>query len=187
MYNTLYGNFRQRKFTDIWGNEDVFKDDYHNCGIPTTISDESVTTLFYLLYARYGNSTIASFDETQFQYKVFAIIFQYAPAWEKRLEVQKALCGLDLDGEDLYEASRMINNHAFNPSTAPSTSTTRELEYINEQSTNGAKRGKLEAYAALMQIIQTDVTEELIAQFKSLFLTVVEPELPLWYKTEVDE
>lgn len=182
---SLYGNWRQRKFVDIWNNADDWLNKYHDVGIPATITDDSATTLFYLLYARYGNSTIASSDEEQFQYKVFATIFQYGPAWEKRLDLQQKI--REMSEEDLMRGSRNISNHAFNPSSEPSTSTLDELTYINEQNSTGVKRGKLDAYASVLALLETDVTEEFLSKFKKLFLTVVQPEEPLWYITEPEE
>ena len=78
----------------------------------------------------------------------------------------------------------MIFNHSFNPSSAPSTSSLEELTTINDQNTNNVKRGKLESYQALWDMIATDVTKEFIDKFKRLFLTIVEPQEPLWYVSE---
>ena len=72
--NSVYGNFRTRKFSDIYDKVEKFLDGYENSGIPKVLSDENLTTLFYLLYARYGNSNIASSDENQFKYKVYSTI-----------------------------------------------------------------------------------------------------------------
>ena len=177
--SSLYGNFRTRTFSQIYNNVEAFKEDYNNNGIPTTISDESVTTLYYLLYARFAHSSIASSDETQFKYKVFSIIFSYAPSWEKRLEIQKAL--RNLKEEDILKGSTAIYNSAMNPSTVPST---EELDYINSQNTTKYKKSKMDAYASLYGLIETDVTERLLSEFKKLFIKVVEPNIPLWYVTE---
>ena len=87
MLNSLYGNYRTRKFTDIFPDVETFLQNYKNNGIQTTISDESATTLYYLLYSRYGNSHIANSDETQFKYKLFGTVFSYGPTWEKRLDM----------------------------------------------------------------------------------------------------
>lgn len=84
-------------FTEIWDEVSDFLYDYQHVGIPTTISNTNATTLYYLLYARYGNNPIANYDEEQFKYKVMAIIYQYGPTWEKRLSVQNTLRGLTLD------------------------------------------------------------------------------------------
>lgn len=179
LFQQLYGNYRNRKFTDIWGEVDEFLADYNNNGIAANISNISATTLFYLLYARYGNSTIASSDENQFKYKVFSTIFMYGPTWEKRLEVQKAVRELSLD--EVLDGGKAIYNTALNPSTAPSTDTIDELPYINTQNTTKYKKSKVDAYGIILNLLETDVTEEFIGKFKKLFLTVVSPELPLWY------
>ena len=183
--NSLYGNYRTRKFTDIYPDVTTFTNDYNNIGIPTTITSENISTLYYLLYAKYGNSHIANSDETQFKYKIWSTIFMYGPAWERRLEIQDTLRSMSED--DLIKGSKQIVNHSYNPSTAPSTSTIEELTTINEQNTNNYKKGKLDAYAFLWDLLATDVTSEFINKFKSLFLVIVEPQLPLWYVTDLNE
>lgn len=183
--SSLYGNFRTRTFVEIWNNEEAFANDYNNNGIPVTISSVSLKTLFYLLYARYGNSNIASSDENQFKYKVFSTIFMYAPSWEKRLDIQKKL--RELSDEEIMKGSTAIYNSALNPSTAPSTAALEELPYINQQNATKYKKAKMDAYATLYALIETDVTEELIGKFKKLFKTIVEPDKALWYKTTEGE
>lgn len=183
--NSLYGNYRQRKFTEIWGNVEAFLNDYTEAGIPQLISETSASTLYYLLYARYGNSTIASSDENQFKYKVFTYIFMYGPTWEKRIEIQKAIRELDI--EEIKKGSTAIYNKALNPETAPTTQTLEEIEMINEQNVNKYKRSTAEAYALLIGLLQTDVTAYFLDRFRDLFLKIVEPELPLWYVTDLVE
>ena len=181
--NSLYGNYRQVKFTDVWENVNSFLTEYQNNGIQTTISQQSAQTLYYLLYSRFGNSTIASSDTNRFKYDVWGTIFSYGPTWEKRLEIQEKLRGLSDD--ELFTGATQIFNHAYNPGTAPSTSTLDELTAINEQNTNKNKKDKLNAYAMLMSLLEIDVTQQFLDKFKKLFLTVVLPELPLWYATDV--
>lgn len=184
--NSLYGNYRTRTFTDIFPNVETFTTEYQNAGIPPMLSEESsVTTLYYLLYARYGNSSVASSDENQFKYKLWTIIYSYGPSWEKRVEIQKNL--RELTENDLITGATTIYNHSFNPSTAPSTSTLDELTTIDDQNTTKAKRSKLDAYAYLWDLLDTDVTTEFLNRFQNLFLRIVEPELPLWYVTEINQ
>lgn len=180
---SLYGNYRQVKFTDVWQTAESFVSDYKNNGIQTTISDQTATTLYYLLYSRYGNSVLASSDTNRFKYDVWATIFSYGPTWEKRLEIQEKL--RDLTDDDLFTGATQIYNHAYNPGTAPSTNTLDELTAINEQNTSKHKKGKMDAYAMLISLLETDVTESFLDKFKKLFLKVVQPELPLWYATEI--
>ena len=181
---SLYGSYRQKRFTDVYESVEDFLADYKNCGIPTTISDNSAQTLFYLLYGSYGNDIVASSDINRFKYKLFSIIFQYAPTWEKQLEIQTKLRGLTEN--DIRLGSRQIYNTAQNPSTEPSTDTTDELQYINNQNVTKNQRGVLEGYATLLSLLRTDVTQEFLNRFRKLFLTIVQPEEPLLYITEVD-
>lgn len=184
--SSLYGNFRTRTFADIYTKLDTFITDYMENGLPnTTLTDANLKTLYYLLYARYGNSCVASSDENQFKYKLFSTIFMYGPAWQKRLEIQGKLLGLSDD--EIVKGSTAIYNSALNPSTSPSTQSMEELQYINSQNTTKYKKSKLEGYASLYELIKTDVTEEFISKFKKLFITVVEPEEPLWYPTYIPD
>ena len=184
-YNSEYGNYRTKKFTDFYPKAKDFVNDYHLCGIPSTITDDTATTLYYLLYARYGNSHIISSDENQFKYKMFSIIFQYGPTWEKRLDIQNKLRNLTED--ELMRGTKAIYNTANNPGTEPSTGSLEELPYINSQNTTGYKKSKMDAYANLLALLDTDVTEDFIKKFGKLFITILEPREPLWYGTEIGE
>lgn len=184
MWNkSLYGNYRQVKFTDVYPDVATFLAEYNNNGIKTTISQDSATTLYYLIYSRYGNSVIASSDTNRFKYDLFGTIFSYGPTWEKRLDIQEKL--RNLTDDELFAGSTQIHNHAYNPGTAPSTGTLDELPAINEQNTSKYKKDKMSGYAMLVSLLDTDVTESFISKFKKLFITVVQPELPLWYATDI--
>lgn len=117
-------------FTDIWNRASEFVYDYKHVGIPTTISDTNATTLFYLLYAKYGNNPIANYDEEQFKYKVFSVIFQYGPTWEKRLSVQETLRGLQLsDLIDDGQFSELFGHQgASSSNTTNSSNSTRTID-----------------------------------------------------------
>lgn len=182
--NSLYGNYRQVKFTNVFPDSDAFVTEYQTNKIPQKITNENAQSLYFLLYSRYGNSTIASSDTNQFKYKLWTTVFSYGPAWEKRLELQDKL--LALTDDEIQKGNTTIYNHAFNPSTSPSTDTLEEVTYINEQTAQKSKRGKMDAYAYLWDLIDTDVTSQFLDRFRPLFLTIVEPELPLWYKTKLN-
>ena len=83
-------------FTDIFDDAGTFVYYYKNIGIPTTITDQNARTLYFLLYARYGNTPIANYDEEQWKYKIFSVVFQYGPTWEKRLSMQETLRNMQL-------------------------------------------------------------------------------------------
>lgn len=175
-------------FTEVWDNASDFKDDYKASGLYLTnakISDDSATALFYLLYARYGNSPIANRDVNQFQYKIFSVIMQYGPAWEKRLDVQSKLRALTDD--EVRLGSKAIYNQALNPSTEPTTSTLEEITYINQQNTTNYKKSPLDGYAMLLELISADVTEDFLKKFNVCFKKFVTPERPLLYVTEEDD
>lgn len=172
-------------FTDVYEDVDSFLNEYHNIGLPVTITDEKATILYYLLYAKYGNSRIASSDENRFKYNLFAIVWQYGPTWSKEVEIQERLRALTEN--ELTEGDRAIYNSAANPSINPSNFDDEELQYINSQNVSKYKKSKLEGYAILTELLKRDVTESFLSKFKKLFLIIVEPELPLWYISENGE
>lgn len=180
-----FPEYDTKLFTEIWEEATDFLDDYENAGIPKTISVTNATTLYYLLYAKYGNNPIANRDINQFKYKVLSIIFEYGPTWEKRLDIQSKLRNLTED--ELIRGAKAIYNSALNPSQAPSTATLEELEYINAQNTTNYKKSKMEAYAQLWELLNTDVTSAFVGKFKVCFKQFVRPEKPLIYVSEIEE
>ena len=189
-YQELYGNQRNETFDDIFPSLDDFKNEYTKCKLPLTeyfgdVSSEQVSTLYYLLYGKYGNSTIAADDETRFKYRLFSIIFQYGPNWVEELKLQKEIRNLTL--QELQTGSKAIYNTALNPNIAPATNTLEELPYINQQNTTNYAKSKAEAYGIKMSLLNNDVTERFLGRFRDLFLKIVQPTVPLWYITEETE
>ena len=182
MIDSLYGRFRQNKFSDIYKSADEFIYDYEHIGIPAIISMDNAGTLYYLLYSRYANSVISSSDTNRFKLAIFSTIWQYGPTWEKKLEVQAKLRGLS--DSQLAEGTKQIINSASNPGTEPEGGDEFELQYINAQNVSKTNRGILERYSILLQLLENDVTEAFLSRFKVLFLQIVEPEAPLIYESE---
>lgn len=178
-------------FTQVWDNDEDFLKDYSNQNtkfvnkIPALLDTTTATTLFYLLYARYGNSPIAFTDINQFKYRIFSIIWQYGPTWEKKLEIQEALRDLTVD--QIQQGSKAIYNQALNPNTTPSTSSLDELTYINSQNTTNYKKGPLDGYAALNELLATDLTDKFLKKFQICFKRFISSEKPLLFITEETE
>lgn len=168
-------------FTDVWEEVDDFKSDLAESPFADVITSDNQDILYYLLYAKYGNSSIANDDLNQFKYRVFSIMFQYGPSWEKRLDVQAKLRALQ--ESDLLKGSRAIYNHALNPDTAP---TTEELNYVSEQNTTKYTKSKMDAYGQLWDLLRADVTGEFINKFKVCFAQFVFCADPI-YVSETEE
>lgn len=190
--NSYYGGYRTRTFTEIFtaeGDEGATYEEFARILAETPfaakLADVNTELLFYMLYARYGNSHIAFSDENQFIFALFTMVFQYGPTWAKRLHIQEQLRAIK--DEDLMLGGKAIYNHGYNPSTAPSTSTLEELTTINEQNTTNYKKSKMEGYAILMELLDTDVSEEFLTRFRKLFIKVLAPDRPLLYETTIME
>lgn len=191
MYNT-------KRFCEIWDDVDKFTTDYKAnplydyvaatqstpAQLNNSLTDANISKLFYLLYARYGNNPIANFDINQFKFKVYSIIFEYGPTWQKQLEIQNTL--RNMSDADIQSGQLAIYNQAFHDATAPSTQTTEELQYINNQNTSRMKKGKLNAYNDLLLLLKTDVTKQFIDRFANLFKKFLYGR-PTLYVTDLNE
>ena len=213
-------------FCEIWDSSESFLADYNNTGteftnqVPATISQQNALMTYLLLFSKYGNNPIANYDVTQFKNKIFTTIWQYGPAWEKRLKMQEDIRGLTLeeimtgtktgwasDGSQSQTntgSDTTINNHAYNPSTAPSTQSINELGYIDQQQVakgsntstisgsdnktteQTVTKSKMDAYAQLWDLVATDVTNAYISKFKNCFKQFISPERNMVYVTEDD-
>ena len=176
-----------KTFTQIWDSYDVFKKDYDEfmpliSGGTTPLNDDNIKASFYLLYARYGNNPIANYDELQFKMKILAVMCTYGPTWEKKKAIQVSLRGLS--DIELIQGAKQIYNHAFNPSTEPTTNQLEELTHINDQNVTNNKKSKMEAYSILWANLHVDATDEYINKFKNCFSRFVGDQYPIIYIEE---
>ena len=186
----LMPQYDTKLFTDIYDEVTDFAADYASIGLGGLTDSTLVNKLFYLLYAKFGNSPIANLDENQFKYKLFSTVFMYGPAWESRLDIQgrvRNLLSNPLDETNLLQGAKAIHNHALNPETDPSTATLEELTYINEQNTTNYKKSKMDAYGQIWSLVATDVTAEFLAKFNDCFKKFVKPANPLIYVTDEED
>ena len=189
--------YNTKLFVEVWDEVNKFITDYKNSGLydavttnqgtiyHNSLTDTNLSLLYYMLYAKYGNSPIANLDENQFKYKVYSIIFQYGPTWQKELDIQDKLRGLT--EEQLIQGAKAIYNKAYGDAGEPSTQSLEELEFVNEQNTTNFKKNKLNAYSELLFLLKTNVSEVFLNRFKNLFKKVVAPEFPILYKTNIEE
>ena len=171
-----------KKFTDIYPDYATFETDYTGSPLNGAITNDNLEILYYLLYAKYGNSYITNMDENQFKFKLFSIIWKYGPTWEKKLEIQGNL--RELDEDDILIGASAIYNHAFNPETTPTTQDRTELDYINEQNVTKYTKTQMDAYGQLWSLLATDVTEDFLNRFAVLFKKFISPVTYLYESEE---
>ena len=181
MYNT-------KTFSQIFPTSDSFKscinEDFEeyakNC-----ITDNSLKTLYWLLFSRYADNPIVNYSVNNFKAKLVAITYAKGPTWERKLGLQKSL--RDLSEAELLAGARTIFNRALHPETEPSTDTDEYLTYINSQDVSKHNRSKLDAYSYLQDVLKNDVTEEFIRQYAKLFSKFVSPTVTRIYENEIEE
>ena len=108
----------------------------------------------------------------------------YGPSWATRLSAQKAIRELGID--EARKGGTATYNHAYNPSTTPSTDEAEGLPYINDQNRTLYTKSMLEGYANLLALVETDVSAEFLAKFRPLFTKITYGDEPLLYITEKD-
>ena len=178
--------YNQKLFCDIWDNAADFVSDMTASPLyDNEITTTQLSTIFYLLFAKYGNNPIASFDENNFKLKVASIIIAHAPNLFKKVAVQKSLRGLSLD--DLQAGLKNTQNRALNDAAQPSTDTDDDLPYINEQVVNKSKRSVLDAYSYLLSILRSNAFDEFVNRFKPLFSRVVDNQNPWLYISDEED
>ena len=139
----------------------------------------TMTTLYYLLWARYASSHIRSDYPQQWKMKLMMTVFEYGPTWSKRLEIQEKV--RNMSDDEIQKGTIMTYNSAMNPDGAPTTDTWDTLQGINSQNKNLYQRGKLDSYAYIDQILKTDVTREFVEKFKKFFDIMAAPGMKLDY------
>lgn len=172
----IFRPYTTMTFAEIWEDYDAFATDYASLitGFSATspITADSLKATYYLLVAKCGNNPIANSDVGQFKMKVVANIFMYGPLWEKKQNIQNTI--RSLSETDLLTGAKQIYNHAFNPSSAPATTSLDEITYINDQNTANHKKSKMEAYSILWSILHAEHTKEYIDKFKNCFAVFVD-------------
>lgn len=183
---THYGRFSNKRFLDVFPDEDAFKATYAYYqsifNSPIKVEEDQMSFIYYILYSRYGSEYIAMSNTTRFEAKLFATLELAAPILIKELDIQKKL--LALSEEDIHSGGRAIYNHAFNPSGAPSTSALEELPFINDQNTTYYKKSPMEGYSILLSLLDDDLLENFLRKFKKLFLRVLAPTLARLYDVQ---
>lgn len=189
-YPDLRPEYSTKTFAQVYSSYEEFKKDYDalitlvSGGVqPLTVANAKAT--FYLLFARYGNNPIVNFDVTQFKMKLMSVIATYGPVWEKKKAIQKSL--RDLSEADLLQGAKQIYNHAFNPSTEPSTLELEELTHINDQNVTNNKKAKMEAYSILWANLHVDATDEYLNKFKNCFSRFVGDQCPILFAVDEED
>lgn len=178
-------------FSEVWKDYAAFKEDYDSlmpgfAQNPTPLKANSIQTVYYLLYARFGNNPAAVSDVGQFKMQIFSTIFAYGANWQRKLEIQDTLRGLT--ETELMTGAKQIYNHAFNPNSAPSTDTLEEITYINDQNTANHKKSKIEAYSILWNVLHAEATNEFINKFKKCFSNFVDKmSVPIYIDNEGED
>lgn len=169
-------------FCQVWPTFDDFLTDYSDSAFKTDELDGKERLIYSLLVSYYGRAPIANSTVSQFKIRVFEKIYSYGPTWNKTADIQRKLRAMSED--ELRAGGKNVSNFAINPNTKPATSSTEELDFISQQTSRNHKRGRVDAYANLLALLDEDVNERFMERFRPLFRKVVRPAITAIYPNE---
>lgn len=178
-----YGIYDYRTYSEILPTVDDYLELWAVNRLPKVMTESEMTTIYFMLLARYANSPIASCDEGQFINQLFLTIFEYAPTWSKKLEIQNRL--RELTAEEIKQGGKAVSNHAYNPSTAPIASSTEALPKIDQQNFTSYLKSEMEGMAVLAALLDQDITNDFLDKFGKLFNPWALPNNSAYYCSEV--
>lgn len=180
--------YNTKLFVEIYPDYESFKktfDEDFGQYAKDCISATSLKTLYWMLFAKYGNNPIVNCSVDTFKAKIVSLTFSKGPTWERKLALQKTL--RDLSDADLLTGAKTILNKALHDASDPSTNSTEETPYINAQDVSKMTRSKLDAYSYLQDVLRTDVSEEFIRSYSVLFSKFVSPNITRIYVNDIEE
>lgn len=150
-----------------------FKADYNEIGmINTTISDDNLSLIYYVLMGVYADSATTNSSLDMFRFRFFTRIMDYAPIYIRELKTQKELLEM-ADNGDIEKSSEVVYNTASNPSKKPPVNSREPLNFIDNQSATLHKRSRLDALSYLHSMLDGDASARFIARFDDLFRPIL--------------
>lgn len=183
-YLNAFTEYPNPTFADVFPSAQEFIEEYKDTAFGTgvnALSNATLTQLFYLLYARYGDSHTYYTDMMQFKYNVFSLVFMYGPTWEKRIDFQSKL--RNLTDEEIREGTTTEHSHADTPGTKD----VETVNYIDSLNKTKYKKSKIEGIALAEQLLTTDITRDFLNKFSKLFIRIIAPYEPIYFETETME
>lgn len=141
-------------------------------------------TIYYLLLSEYKNSHVAGSDPTRFVLKCAALMYQYAPQFQREMEIQAQLRGMTQD--EIMSGAETLANEAMHPATPIDVDDHELIDTVNAQRTHWEKKDKARAYAELFALLNDDLPTRFIYKFRRLFIVNVTPRRPLLY-SEIEQ
>lgn len=165
MNNMCFAVYVSKTFTDVYPDVDSFVQAQKETGL-IKISDDSLRTLYSLIYAQYGDRDVLADTDRQFNYQIASKIYQYGQAWEAKVKVQDTIT--EFNEEDLTMSGRSILNSANTAGERPQ-NYDEVINKIQAQNVSTSRKGKLDAYMSLADSIEDYHTKEFISKFEELF------------------
>lgn len=182
----IYTNsYITRKFGEIWVDEPTFTAEMFKLmtdAYDTTLTEAQCKRLFYELSARFTGSNVRYTDEFQFKLRLGSIMSQYGPLYFSNLELVAQAQGTELD--QFMTAGKTLMNAAQNNATLPGVGTDQELPYVNSQNVVNTKRAIDIALDAKKSFLRDEFTKQFYTRFNELFISIIYPQMPMWFITE---
>lgn len=181
----LDGGYRTRTFGDVFPDFETFEDKIAEAMTVPYLDEEhhplapTPEVIYVMLAAEYKNSHVASSDEGRFVLKCAALLYQYAPQFQKEMETQAKLRAMTDD--ELLSGAEMIANDAAHPASHIDVDDHEKIDTVNGQRTSWEKKDITRGYAELFALLDAELPSRFVERFRRLFLVSVAPLAPLLY------
>lgn len=182
MRNRIYST---ELLSEIYPNQATFIADFNFFEDIKAITEQQAKITYFLLLERYANTPIYTQNTDQFKARLFTTIYEYAPLYFKKRELQDQF--RLITEEEASKGTKAIYNTANNPNDEPTTDGLEEVTYINSQNTTGYKFSKIETLGRIYQALKGDITEEFLNKFAKLFSACVFPSRVMLYEDDDEE
>lgn len=185
---SLVRKTNQKTLLDIYPTLDMFNEDLNNTYSPLKpdVNDNTITTTYYLIIGRYGDSPILGYtDEGRWKLRFFSVYLSKTPDWETKTGIQSEVRKLTI--EDIQKGNLSIYNSALNPNTTPTDTSNIELNYINAQNTTRRQLSKIDALLSKYGALDDTINDRYLDNFAKLFSKFATQDVPLYLYTDKED
>lgn len=183
----MIGYYSTESFSDRFSNYQEFKRKYDESPMEDRlIHDEGygayqLDTIYALLASRYWADHMKSNNGDMFELRLFQIIWQHGPKWQRDMKLYDKVRNLTED--EMSIGSKSIHNHAQHPDTAPDNDSVKALPFIDSQNVTTYIKSPRDRNIDILELENSEITENFISRFSILFRDILYPAGAQYFET----
>jgi hypothetical protein len=172
----MIGWYRTQTFADRFPDYATFLEKYTTSGLTGRLEIEGeygLETIFNLLAIKYCDDHMKSSNPGIFELKVFKLIWEHGPKWQRDMKLYDQL--RNLTNTELSIGSQAVHNHAEHPDAAPVTTSVEGIGFIDSQNVTTYVKSPKDRVVEILELENSTLTEEFLAKFSPLFTDILYP------------